>query len=234
MRKVLLYVIIAVLAVTVGPSVYALAGYSDEDISVNVELNACRLSTCGASDWKNYSVDSGGEGETLTVSPGDTVTLRGSTWNSGDNYAAMSLTGTIDHTNYIETINIFESGDNDVDGANTYYILDSATNTNNTEEMAILLSDVLSTASDIDNPELGQIKITLKNDIPDQTVITASFNVTLATLGVVRGSFLGRAYAADLTTSTVRLVVNNPPAATAATTATTAATTVLPQTGGGL
>jgi len=233
MRRILFCIIIAVLSVAVGPTVYALAGYSDENISVDVKIEACRLATCAASDWHNYTVDMVGDAETLTVSPGDTVTLRGSTWNSGENYAAMGLTGAIDHTNYLETINAFESGDSDVDGTHGYYVLDSATNTDNTEIMAISLSDILSTASDADHPELGQIKITLKNDIPDQTVITAAFNVTTATLGVVRGLFLGRAYATDLTTSTVRLLVSNPPAATVSTAAATTAT-VLPQTGGGL
>src|SRR3989338_1983789 len=95
----------------------------------------------------------GADAETLTVSPGDTVTLRGSTWNSGDSYVSTELSGTIDHTNYLETINAFESGDSDVDGTNGYYSLDSTSNAGNTEAMEISLSDYLSTASDVDHPE---------------------------------------------------------------------------------
>jgi hypothetical protein len=236
MKKILLYIIIVVLAVTIGPTVYALAGYSDEFVSVDVKLEACRLTTCSTSDWYNYSVDATGDGETLTVLPGDTITLRGSTWNSGASYAAMVFSGTINQTNYLETIDAFEGGNEDVDGTNGYYILDSATDTDNTETMAISLSGLLSTDSDIDHPEVGDIKIKLKSDVPDQTVITAAFNVTAATTGVVKGLFVGRAYAADLTTTTVRLLVSNPSvAATAvtptATAAVTATATVLPQTG---
>jgi LPXTG-motif cell wall-anchored protein len=98
--------------------------------------------------------------------------------------------------------------------------------------MDIALNDHLAVAKDENDPEIGQIITTLKNDIPDQTVIEGTFSLENAGRFLVFNPF-HIAHAQDaLADSMVRILVENPEVNKTENKPTTEPTiTNLPQTG---
>lgn len=199
---------------------------------LNLKAQVCKITNCltagAASDWMNYSTVSanpaisGGDAETLTVSPGDTLTFLGSTSVTGENdlYPVYGISFT--NGSYLGNIDVFGAGLSDVDGDGNNYLY--ASDTNLTLQNGVTPQMIT---------QLGAITATVNADTPDQTVITGIFYVINTGFRGVADLFGSKAYAAGEDTflmSTVRIVVNNPatPTATAITTPTPE---VLPQTG---
>lgn len=210
-----------------------------------IEADVCKIDDCinvgAVSDWYNYSITSEnvegdmGAGQTLVVSPGDTLTLLGTTSVVGG--ATISPTYGIEFTNgsYLTVDNIFSDEFDDVDNDSINFIYLAANN--------IILSDDL--VGDTD-PQIGAITATVNSDTPDGTVITGTFYVVIPDLALTMLA-PQRALAADddlYLRSTIRVLVSDPapvqtvtanPTATVATTTTTATdnvtTATLPATG---
>lgn len=201
----------------------AIAGavYDGGTVSVAVRVEASKNGGAGYC----YSGDCATSGQTLTASPGDTITFTGRSWNTGVNDAAVGYQGVITNTQYIETINIFEGSQSDLDGDTVDY--DSSgysVDGNGTATFDIgLYSGVnptyLSTSKNSGDGDLnqrGSITLTLKNTIPDQTVITGTFELTSASVYAQHPgpmsllSNTARAQGLDGGISEARLLVSNP------------------------
>jgi len=142
----------------------------------------CKIANCIAvgesSDWYNYSTTSenvageAGSGQTLVVSPGDTLTFMGSAGVEGE--AVISPLFGIEFTNgsYLSFDNVFSNVVGDVDYSNVdddenfygYYEADGV--------QYVALSD------DLDGlmvSQIGAITATVNSDAPDGTLITGIF-----------------------------------------------------------
>ncbi len=195
--------------------------------TLNIKAQVCKITNClttgAASDWMNYSTisanpaSSGGDAETLTVSPGDTLTFLGATSATGENDLDPVYGISFTNGSYLGNIDAFGTGLSDVDGDGDNYIYASDTN--------ITLQNGLTSQM---ITQLGAITATVNANTPDQTVITGIFYVVDPGLRLV--NFFGsKAYAAGEDTyvmSTVRIVVDNPAVQTA-----TSTPEILPQTG---
>ncbi|MFH1855241.1 MAG: hypothetical protein ABH810_02440 [bacterium] len=240
MKKYLIYVL-ATAVICVGlPAYLALANYDNgEGINVGVRLDVCNKTTCALSDWHNYSIDSEGDGETLTAAAGDTINFMGTTWNEGTVDLTATFLGEIVGSDYFDSVDVFTNGTDDIDANGTAYVLDSNADSDGTYTMNISLDDNFTTASNSDNPEVGQIIAVLKDDVPAGTVITATFGITdvtdIAPMTVFTGLDKAHAQARTLTESTVRIVVGETttptPTATVETSTPTPTPAILPKTG---
>lgn len=210
------------------PAIYYDLGDGNE---LYIGALVCKIDDCltngEETDWKNYSDISaspeatGGNGNTLTASPGDTLTFMGATQATGEvnifPVYGISFTG----DSYLEDFDIFGTGMEDVDLDSNDFVYAAPDD--------IILSSGLTSEMII---QIGLITAKIKSDVPDQTVITGTFYVANPNDQEFVGIFGdNKAYAAGEDTylaSTVRIIVDNPsaPAAPEA-----AAVTALPQTG---
>jgi len=179
------------------------------------------------STWVNYLAETNSGGQTLTVSPGDTVYFRLKTWDTGDT-PAINITYTASYTNpsYIDALDPFHAGVNDdLDGNDpaSYYALTGLPDA--TAGTLTFDLDGVAVSSEITGYESGGMVARVKAGTPDQTVILATVIIT----GASQVGFnwwqrlFAHAYADSSATTQVRLLVSNPPAV--------AATPTLPVTG---
>lgn len=160
--------------------------------------------------WYNYSADANPGSQTLTANAGDILIFRGKVWNAGQNTPVnLILSGLIDHAEYFDMTGAFYNDDEDENGVHYTGTIGSTT---------IGLPQIL-TAGGGENSyyEGGTFQATLKRDVPDQAVITATFRVD--DLGAISYNNSGinpvpKALAQRFTgtaISTVRILVNNAP-----------------------
>ena len=207
-------------------------GYLMPGGTLSLKAQVCKITNCltagAASDWMNFSTvsaspaSSGGDAETLTVSPGDTLTFLGSTSVTGENDLDPVFGIAFTNGSYLGNIDVFGAGLSDVDGDTNNYLYASDTN--------ITLQNGLTPQM---ISQLGAITATINANTPDQTVITGIFYVVDTGFRGVADLFGTKAYAVGEDTflmSTVRIVVSNPAVQTATPTS-TATPEVLPQTG---
>ncbi|MCX6811143.1 MAG: hypothetical protein NT039_00395 [Candidatus Berkelbacteria bacterium] len=167
------------------------------------------VSKDGGATWYNYSADSSPGNQTLTAKPGDILTFRGKVWNEGVNTPAnLTLSGIIDHTEYLEMTGAFYKDDEDLD--DVHY---SGTIGSNTITLPEIHYD---SGNENFHYEGGTFQATLKNGIPDQTVITGIFRVESLNIVVYNKpgiNLVPRAFAQleGAAISTVRILVCNPP-----------------------
>ncbi|MDD5606776.1 MAG: hypothetical protein PHN37_02875 [Candidatus Pacebacteria bacterium] len=207
-RKLFLTTIVLFLIFSFISFYNAKAVYDNGDgIIVGIRID---VSKDGGNTWYNYMADENPGNQTLTVSPGDTLIFRGTSWNAGALDAGVAFEGIITNTEYIDTFNAFEGGNEDVDGTGAFYTLNGINVVNDSMIMAIGLETHLDTTKDENDPELGSITLTLTDNIPDQTVITGTFELLGAVPYLVFNPF-STAYAQGaLAESTVRILVENP------------------------
>lgn len=161
-------------------------------------------------NWHNYTADENPGNETLVVKPGDTITLRGTVWNAGAVNTNVSLKSLITNSQYIDYIQAVEGADSNTDGTGAVYQVDGLSVTNNVTNINLSLQPWLSTVKDVHDPETGQIKVKLKNDIPDQTVIEETLQLESATPVNVQVMLTPVAIAQAQTLSKARIIVSNP------------------------
>lgn len=176
-------------------------------------------------NFYNYTADENPGGQTLYVSPGDTLTFRGTVWNAGTIDSVPSFQGIITNAQYFDSFDAFEGGNDDIDGSGSYYVLNDSNIVNGSMVMDIGIWSHLDNTKDEENPEIGQITARLKSDIPDQTVIQGTFSLVGAAPYLTFNPFPIAHAQGVLDESVVRIVVQNPSGATAPT------ITTLPQTG---
>jgi hypothetical protein len=128
------------------------------------------VSKDGGATWYNYTADSNPGNQTLTAKPGDTLTFRGKVWNEGVNTAVnLTLSGIIDHPEYFDMTGAFYDDDED---------RDLVPYAGTIGENIITLSEIhYNSANENFHYEGGTFQATLKNDVPDQTVITGTFEI---------------------------------------------------------
>lgn len=205
------------------------AVYTGDGVSVGVKVEASK----DGSSWYCFSGDCAG-GQTLTVSPGDSVTIRGYTWNEGETSAIVTYGAAVTNSQYLTMpVEVFGVGQGDIDGNDIG--MDSSnyvTDVNGTATFDVNLlgtfpipDDYLPASSGPSSPEIGAIAVTIKDDVPDQTVITLTFELKTASQWLTLGNpFAKTANAQGLQggISQARLIVSNPSTPTVQT---------LPQTG---
>lgn len=238
----LAFVLIPIISRAADDVYYDVAGVGH----LYIKAEACKVANCidtgTASDWYNYSTTSenivgeGGDGKTLIVSPGDTVTLRGTTSVTGQGAVGDPIYG-ISFTNgtYLTIESVFEGGYEDIDGDTNDFIYASEEN--------ITLSGGLDATM---NPQIGAITGKIKDNTPDGTIIEGKFFVVdpsmVGQMGMAFNFFdTAKAQATDqYLRSTTRMQVSVPstsptptPTPTASTTAsdTTVTSSELPDTG---
>lgn len=213
----------------------AIAGavYTENGVSVGVKVEVSK----DGSSWYCFSGDCTG-GQTLTVNPGDSIAIRGYTWNEGETNAAVTYGAIVTNSQYLTMpVEVFGVGQGDIDGNDIG--MDSsnyATDANGTATFDVNLlgvnpipDDYLPTTSGPSDPEIGAIEVTIKDDVPDQTVISLTFELkTASQYGVAQKYPLENpVYAQGLQggISEARLIISNPSTPTVQTIQT------LPQTG---
>lgn len=194
----------------------------------------CKVPNCisegESTDWYNYSNTSenvagdSGQGQTLVVSPGDSLSFLGATEVQGE--ASITPVYGIEFTNssYITIDNLFGNVVEGVDFADI-------DNDNNVFEYYdvnnIILSSVLDDAAD---SQIGAITATVNSDAPDGTLITGIFYVIDSDYErLAFGPQKAMAAEGDIyARSEVRMLVSDPAETPAET---TAPATTLPATG---
>lgn len=215
MKKIIVGFLVAVFVAL--PS-FVSAGYSanDGNIILLTRLEVSKDNT----NWVNYLAEENSGGQTLTVSPGDTVYLRLKTWNTGISPAVtVQYTGSYTNPQYIDALDPFHAGVyDDLDGDTLfYYGLDSLPDLT-AGTMSFHLDGVLQDTDDQAGYQGGEIVARVKAETPDQTVILATVQINSTDFVVWWKRLLfPRAYADDVATTQVRLLVSNPPAAAPAT-----------------
>ncbi len=178
----------------------------------------CKLEICdykNEADWQNFTsspVSEGeteGDGSTLVVKPGDTLTFLGEVrTNSGDGISPqfhVEFTG----SEYMDLISYFETGQDDLDEDGIAYHGDSDN---------IHFSDPITAyVPDTEDPavQYGSITAKVKDSAPDNTVITAKFILDQMQPSFTANPFVKVALADDIARSGVRILVSNPTAQTA-------------------
>lgn len=159
--------------------------------------------------WYNFSADSNPGGQTLVVSPGDTLLFRGKVWNGGESDGVnLVFNAIIDHPEYLEGSVAFYDDDEDRNGVHyTGYINGTVT----------LPSVSHGTNENVPGGyESGTFQVNVRSDAPDQGVIEGIFEVIQIGLptGAKEKSFLDnlipRAYAQMGTArATVKILISN-------------------------
>ena len=204
MKKSLL-VLGVLIAVLIGSFALAGSGYEyGEGMYAHMRLDVCKLdyASCTAGDWYNYSIDDGGGGgKTLVVSPGDTFTLKGTVSVTGEGGDPLYPTFKVSLTNggFIDSIDYFGTGKGDIDGDGISYNYNSVPDD-------ITLTDPIDSTN---QPQIGSVAVKIKDDVPDQTVITVRFYLDSTSDHIIKGPS-SIAYADDLYGSTIRVLVSNP------------------------
>lgn len=188
----------------------------------NVVINTRLEASADNSTWVNYLAEENSGGQTLTVSPGDTIYLRLKTWNTGGMPAGVEYTGTFTNPAYLDSPEMFSSGagaKDDLDGDATYYY--ALTSFDTSSGVTLFTLDAIMNGSTVDaNYQSGGITAQIKSDTPDQTEMLVTVQVTGADAYITWWQRLfTHAYADDAATTQVRILVSNPPA-TAVTTPT--------------
>jgi len=174
-------VLVSLLVITPIKALAADDVYYDlgDDSRLYIGALVCKVANCllegEASDWYNYSTTSenvagnGGLGQTLVVSPGDTLYFYGVTEVTGQ--ASINPVYGIEFTNssYMTIHDLFG---NVVEGVDYSDIDDDGTNFEYYDINNILLSAALSDAAD---EQIGAISATVDADTPDGTLITGIF-----------------------------------------------------------
>jgi len=152
-----------------------------DDSRLYISALVCKVANCilegESSDWYNYSTTSenisgdGGLGQTLVVSPGDTLSFYGATGVVGG--ASINPIYGIEFTNssYMTIHDLFG---NVVEGVDYSDIDDDGTNFEYYDINNILLSAAL---NDRAVAQIGAITATVDADTPDGTLITGIFYV---------------------------------------------------------
>jgi len=201
-----IFVLFSFVAVFSAKAVYD----NGEGIVIGVRVD---VSKDGTNFYNYYSGEDPGL-QTLIVKPGDTLTFRGTVWNAGEFDISPVLAGEITNAQYFESIYAFQEGDEDIDGSGGVYVLNSAISlVDGAAIFDIGIEPDLKTAKNEDDPEIGQIRAVLKNDIPDQTIIEGTFllmDVEPPAIGLPF-KFFSVAHAQEaLEYSYVRILVDNP------------------------
>ena len=184
----------------------------DEDTyHVNFGAFACKTQTCNVNnpaDWFNFSSTSGndstGEGSTLIVSPGDTITFLVETTftheSEGDAEFTPSLTLDFINGAALEDFATFsdEKADLDKDGKNY-----------------TIIGNTISFDTHLDSDgvtQLGTITAKIKTGTPDGTNLglKLTFDDEQTIQEQVMNPFINRAHADEVAQSDVRIIVNNP------------------------
>ncbi len=223
MKKVFIVVMLGMLCSLIPLGVFA--GYSGTgDFELRTKLEVSKP----GSDWMNYTAEDNPGNQTLSVNAGDTVTFRLKVWDVTSTAAQdIALATTVTNPQYIETANIFDGSsttDEDLDGDTLDYSVTSFDSTAGTGTFA--LDAVAASGSENTGFESGTYTTKISGSTPDQTLIEVTITLTAANnlRFLSRSSLLDRAFADDLGTTKVRILVQNP-------TPTATATTVLPATG---
>ena len=187
---------------------------------VDFKAFVCKLQSCdyqNEADWYNFNSfpviegQSEGDGKTLLVKPGDTLTFLGEVSTNSVEGINPQFKAEFVGAEYLDTISFFETGQDDLDGDGILYQGDT---------------DNMHFSESITNKETqyGSITAKVKDNVPDNTVITANFIYDDSRF--TKNPFINYAFAEDQDRSGVKIIVSNPPVQTAQT------TQVLPKTGG--
>ncbi len=196
------------------------AQYMQPIISPGVDLSIqMDASSDNEASWHSYYGDGAVTEETLTAHPGDEVTFRVKTWNEDtENLVNLTMAAECDQPLYF--IGLTDFYNPDIDENSVLYDGDWSG--------GITLPSVQGDTFENSGAEAGSVKVFLKSDVPDQTVINCAIAISdygqigkantkksiLATLGIEKAKAQVLAY------SIVRISVSNNPQA-------------LPQTGAG-
>lgn len=157
------------------------------------------------SNWYNYTGDVTSGGQTLTVSPGDTVTFRGKAWNQSTEttFSDPVFHASITNSQYLEMTGGFYN--DNLDGNGNYYSGSIGTD-------ITLSNGALATNGNENNSESGTFRVKIKNDTPDQTLIEGTWELYSGGERIIGypTNLSPIARAQGLAISQVRILVNNP------------------------
>lgn len=150
----------------------AKAVYTDEETGASVGVRV--LASKDGTNWVNFS-NSNGEpsGQTLVVSPGETIYFKGEAWNAGEVTANPLMVAYIKNAKYLEDIGAFENseGYDDLDGDGIYYQINGSSQTDEYVSMNLSFSDHLTYSEPKVGTQSGMIQATISQDVPQNTVI---------------------------------------------------------------
>jgi hypothetical protein len=153
------------------PSI-AKAVYTDEETGASVGVRV--LVSKNGTDWVNFS-NSNGEpsGQTLVVSPGETIYFKGEVWNAGEATAYPLLVAYIKNAKYLENIGAFENseGYDDLDEDGIYYQINGSSQTDEYVSMYLNFSDYLTKYEPEVGTQSGMIQATVADNVPQNTII---------------------------------------------------------------
>lgn len=211
MKKIVAFVLV-VAAFVIVPS-FAFAGFGSGGVNLQTRLEVSKDNT----DWDNYDAEVNPGGQTLTVSPGDTIYFRLKTWDTGGMYA-QNVQFNAGYTNpqYIASFDPFHPGtQDDTDGNGRAYVLGATDPIAGTMQFSI--SRINKNTSETTGYEGGEMVAHIASDVPDQAVITATVQIaSMAPIPDFNYSS-GKVYADDQATTQARIIISNPPAVTPAT-----------------
>lgn len=210
MKKALFILMAAVLVAL--PS-FTSAGFSNGGATLLTRLEVSKDGTT----WVNYLAETNGGGQTLTVSPGDTIYFRLRTWNAGAN-PAVNITYTSSYSNpqFIDAWDPFHPGVNDdLDADATFYYSLTGLPNMTAGTVSFDLDAVAPVSSETSGFQSGGMVARVAAGTPDQTVILATVIITGAgSIAWWKNWLFPRAYADDSATTQVRILVSNPPVVT--------------------
>jgi hypothetical protein len=206
-------IIIAVISI-LGLSQIVGAGFAPEgqefDLRTRLEVSK------DGSNWYNYTAESNPGNQTLTVSPGDTITMRLKTWDVGSEAATnIGYTSSFTNPSYFSAFYTFgDAGANaDVDGDATLYY-NAGTFDMSGGTFTFTLDGVDHNTTINSGEQSGQVTATIGDDAVDQGVILVTAQITDATEPPVIVGFLDRLFPKALAdaqaTTQVRMIVSNP------------------------
>lgn len=211
MRKFL--IVLGVLFLVLAVPIYIThAGFGEGGAGYNLKT---RLEvSADNSTWANFLAEDNSGGATLTVAPGDTIYLRLKTWDEGILPGVnTTFTGTFTNQQYLTNSTMFTgpgggSGDLDGDIVNGYSMTGGGYNPV-TGVAEFILNAVQNGSTENVNFQSGGITSQIATGTPDQTVIMVTVVINNTNPGVGwLDHFLERAYADNLGTTQVRILVN--------------------------
>lgn len=207
MKKALFILMAAVLVAL--PS-FTSAGFSSSGAMLLTRLEVSKDGTT----WVNYLAETNSGGQTLTVSPGDTIYFRLKTWNTGGT-PAINIEYSAAYTNPggVDAFDPFHPGvSDDSDGdAILFYVLNAPPDLT-AGTTAFHLDGVADSTTETTGFQSGGMAAHIATSTPDQTVLLATVTITGADEFIVwwKNLLFPRALADDAATTQARILVATP------------------------